>query len=203
MRIARDLHDTLLQSCQGVLLKFRAVTYMLPDRPAEARSLLDATLEQARHAMQQGRDAVQGLRSSTTAGTDLSLAIGALGESLAADVADQPPPEFRVHVEGTPTLLAPHISDEVYLIAGEALRNAFRHARATRIDVDIAYHDRLVRLCVRDNGKGIDPAVLADNEDTGHFGLATMRERGELVGGTLTVRSERDFGTEVELTIPG
>ncbi len=104
-------------------------------------------------------------------------------------------------VEGTPRDLHPILRDDIYRIAGEALRNAFRHAHARRIEVEITYDDRQFRLQVRDDGKGIDRAVLADDR-LGHFGLPGMRERAELVGGRLDVWSEVGAGTEIDLTIP-
>jgi signal transduction histidine kinase len=107
----------------------------------------------------------------------------------------------HVAVKGRPRDLHPILRDEIYRIAGEALRNAFRHAHARRIEVEITYNDRQFRLQVRDNGKGIDPAALAE-ERRGHFGLPGMRERAELVGGRLDVWSEVGVGTEVDLRIP-
>ncbi len=200
-RIARDFHDTLLQSFQGVLMKFHAVTYMLMDRP-EAQKTLETVIEQARRAITEGRDAVQGLRSSTVVTNDLARAISALGEELAADQTGQNCPEFRVQVEGTPRDLAPLVRDEVHRIASEALRNAFRHARAGRIEVEIRYDQRRLRLRVQDNGKGIDPKVLSGGGRAGHYGLPGMHERAKLVGGKLAVWSEVGSGTEAELTIP-
>jgi signal transduction histidine kinase len=201
-RIARDLHDTLLQSFQGVLLKFHAVMFALPDRPAEARKTLESAIEQARAAIAEGRDAVQGLRSSVVVTNDLARAITTFGEGLASDHNGQQARDFRVHVEGTSRDLAPLVRDEVYRIASEALRNAFRHARARRIEVEIHYEKWLLRMRVRDDGKGIDAQVLGAGGRGGHHGLAGMRERAELVGGKLAVWSELESGTEIELTIP-
>jgi signal transduction histidine kinase/ligand-binding sensor domain-containing protein len=201
-RIARDFHDTLLQSFQGVLLKFHAVTYLFPDRPDEARKTLESVIEQARQAITEGRDAVQGLRSSTSVTNDLSRTINTLGEELAANQTGQNSPEFLVIVEGAPRDLVPLVRDEVYRIGSEALRNAFRHAQARRIEVEIRYDIRRLRLQVRDDGKGIDSKILAEGGRNGHYGLAGMRERAKLAGGKLAVRSKLDSGTEVELTIP-
>jgi signal transduction histidine kinase len=105
-------------------------------------------------------------------------------------------------VEGTPRHLHPILRDEVYRLAGEALRNAFWHAQAQRIEVAIRYDQKQFRLRVRDDGKGIDPKVLGGEGREGHYGLHGMRERAKLVGGKVTVWSERDSGTEVELSIP-
>jgi signal transduction histidine kinase len=200
-RIARDLHDTLLQSFQGVLLQFQAVMYLLPDH-SEARNKLDKVIEQAREAITEGRDAVQGLRSSTLVANDLARAISLLGQGHAADQTGENRPEFRVDVGGTPTDLAPLVRDEVYRIAGEALRNAFRHAGAKRIEVDIHYDKRQLRLRIRDDGKGIDRQVLNEGGRARHHGLPGMRERAKLAGGQLSIWSEPDSGTVIEITIP-
>jgi signal transduction histidine kinase len=201
-RIARELHDTLLQSFQGALLRFRAVTYMLPDRPADARGMLENAIDQARQAIVEARDAVQGLRSPALATTDIAVAIATLAETLSFDHGSQRPPVFQVNVEGTARELPPIVHDEVYRIAGEALRNAFRHASASRIEVDIRYDQGSFRLRVRDDGKGIDPGSTGRRTSDGHYGLAGMQERAKLVGGTLSIWSKLDSGTEAELTIP-
>ena len=203
-RIARDLHDTLLQSFHGVVLRFQAAALLLPDRAAEARETLDTAIDSAAQAIVEGRDAVLGLRPQTIANNDLAEVMSALGDELsAADRAPQPRPHFRVRVEGTPRDLATLVRDEVYRIAREALRNAFQHGRATGIEVEIRYDRRQFRLRVRDDGVGIEPAVFADGGRAGHYGLAGMRERAELLGGTLAVWSEPDAGTEMELNLPG
>jgi signal transduction histidine kinase/ligand-binding sensor domain-containing protein len=200
-RIARDLHDTLLQSFQGVMMKFHAVTYMLTDRP-DAKRNLDAVIEQAREAIIEGRDAVQGLRSSTLVGNDLAKAISVLAEDLAAHHINQSPPQFCLQVEGETRELVPLIRDEVYRVASEALRNAFRHSQAEKIEVEIHYNPKQFRLRVRDNGKGIGTSVLTGVVLSGHYGLPGMQERAKLIGGQLNVWSELDSGTEIELTIP-
>jgi len=201
-RIARELHDTLLQSFQGVLLKFYAVSYLLPDRPAEAQQKLEGVMEEARQAITEGRDAVQGLRSSTVVSNDLARAISTFGEGLVADQIDPDAPDFRVLVVGASRDLPPILRDEVYRIAGEALRNAFRHAGAKRIEVEIHYDKRLLRMQIRDDGKGIDPQVLGTGGRAGHHGLPGMHERANIAGGKLAIWSERGEGTEIELTIP-
>jgi len=201
-RIARDLHDTLLQSFQGVLLFLQSGIHLLPDRPAEAKRTLEGAAEQAERAIIEGREAVQGLRASTVERNDLALAIKTLGGELAAAGSNSHHPEFSVQVEGIPRNLHPILRDEVYRIAGEAMRNAFRHADAKQIEVEIRYDERQLRLRVRDDGKGIDPKVLSDQGRKGHYGLPGMRERAKLIGGKLTVWSELDSGTEVELSIP-
>ena len=201
-RIARDLHDTLLQSFHGLLFCFQAVSNLLPTRPAEAKQTLDKAIDQAVQAITEGRDAVQGLRSSTVVTNDLACAITTLGQELAGGETKPNAAEFHVQVEGTTRDLHPILRDEVYRIAGEAVRNAFKHAQARRIQVEIRYDERQFRLRVRDDGKGIDAKLLNEGERPGHYGLRGMRERAKLLGGKLTVWSELDAGTELELRIP-
>ena len=200
-RIARDLHDTLLQSFQGVLLKFHAITFLLPHRPEDARTALDAAIDQASTAITEGRDTVQALRGSVAVTRDLPRAITAFAESLSAESNGARRPAFSVNVEGTPRGLAPLLGDEVYRIAAEAVRNGFRHAQASRIEVELHYDRRQFRMRVRDDGKGIDPAVLDGGGHDGHFGLIGMQERAKVIGGTLEVWSDLGAGTEVELTV--
>ena len=201
-RIARDLHDTLLQSFQGLMLHFQTGIDLLPGRPAEAQKTLEIAIDRADQAIAEGRDAVQGLRASTVETNDLASAVRILGEELRAEGTNKNSTLFEMEVEGTPRNLHPILRDEVYRITGEALRNAFRHARAQRIEVEILYGERRLRLRVRDDGKGIEPKLLSGDGRAGHYGLHGMRERSELVGGKLAVWSKLGSGTEVELSIP-
>jgi signal transduction histidine kinase len=200
-RIARELHDTLLQSFQGLMLHFQAVYDMLP--PGQAREALEAALDRADRAIVEGRDAIQNLRSSTTVTNELAQALAALGEELGCARADGgASPTLKVSVEGTPRELHPILRDDIYRIAREALLNALRHANANKIEADITYAERLLRLRIRDDGKGIDPNLLDAGRD-GHWGLPGMRERAEQIGARLDIWSELGAGTEVELRIPG
>jgi signal transduction histidine kinase/ligand-binding sensor domain-containing protein len=201
-RIARELHDTLLQSLHGLLLRFQAASNLLPARPDEAKNKLDTAIDQASQAIAEGRGAVQGLRSSITVTNDLALAIRTLGEELVVGDTSQNP-DFDVAVEGTVHNLHPIVRDEVYRIAAEALRNAFLHSQAKRIEVEIRYDTRQLRLRIRDNGKGIDPQLLGNEGRAGHWGLRGMRERAKLMGGHLDIWSSIQSGTEVELVVPG
>jgi signal transduction histidine kinase len=201
-RIARELHDTLLQSFHGLLLRFQTASYLLPERPADAKANLDGAIAQAAKAITEGRDAVQGLRASTLERNDLAMAIRTLGDELATDAGAAQPPTLSVAVEGQTRDLHPIVRDDIYKIAAEALRNAFRHAQARRVEVEIRYDDEQFRLRVRDDGKGIDREVLASQGIEGHFGLRGMPERAALIGGKLAVWSEVGTGTEVELRLP-
>jgi len=200
-RIARELHDTMLQSFQGLMMKFYSLTY-IRDLPAEARERLKVFLEQGQQAINEGRGAVRGMRSSTVIQNDLVRALAMNGERLAAEQTAQNPVDFRVLVEGESRDLHPILRDEVYRIASEATCNAFRHSGATRIEVEICYDKKQLRVRVQDNGKGIGPRVLDGGGREGHYGLPGMQERAKLAGGKLSVRSKLNSGTEVELTIP-
>ena len=201
-RIARELHDTLLQSFHGLLLRFQTALRLLPERPVDARAQLESAINQAEDALVEGRDAVQGLRASTVQHNDLAEAISALGEELATESADSSHAAFRVMVEGTPRMLHPMVRDEIYRIAAEALRNAFRHAEAHQIEVEIRYDGQEFRLRVRDDGRGFELGTAAAQDRKGHYGLRGMRERAKIAGGTLRVWSEIGAGTELELQIP-
>jgi signal transduction histidine kinase/streptogramin lyase len=200
-RIARELHDTLLQSAHGLLLRFQTVSQLLPGRPMEAKEKLDNAIDQTADFITEARDEVQGLRDSTVQGNDLALAISTLGQELGTDSTNHQP-AFRVAVEGEARNLHPILRDEIYKIAAEALRNAFRHSQARQIEVEIRYDNQQLRLRVRDDGKGVDPAILSGQGSEGHYGLPGMRERATLIGGNLVVWSEVDAGTEVELLVP-
>jgi signal transduction histidine kinase len=202
-RIARELHDTLLQSFQGVTLLFQRARNLLPERAAEAMQTLDRALDGADEAMAEGRDAIHDLRSPASAAKGLAEEITALAEELVAKDGSKDPVQSRVVIEGSAQTLHPDVHIEIYRIAREALRNAFRHSEGRRIETEIAYSDGLFRLRIRDDGKGIDPNVRDRCERTGHWGLRGMRERAERLGGQLKVWSEPGAGTEVELQIPG
>jgi signal transduction histidine kinase len=200
--IARELHDTLLQSFHGLLLRFQIVSELLPERPVEAKEQLDRSIERAAKAITEGRDAVQGLRASTVETNDLARAVNSLGEEMATDPANHAAPAFQVTVEGEPRDLHPILRDEIYRIAAEALRNAFNHAEARQVEAEIRYGHQQFRLRVRDDGKGMDTVVLSGEGPEGHFGLRGMRERAKVIGGKLVVWSEVGAGTEVELIVP-
>ena len=201
-RIARELHDTLLQSFHGLLLRFQTVSHVWAERPELAKEKLDSAINAAASAITEGRNAVQGLRESTVGTSDLADAIGTLGAELAGAPGDHPAPAFHVTVEGEPRPLHPILRDDIYKITAEALRNAFRHAEATNVDVEIRYDRQQFRLRVQDDGKGFDEALLPRQAAAAHYGVPGMRERAVLMGGTLTVWSKEGAGTAVELCIP-
>jgi signal transduction histidine kinase len=201
-RIARELHDSLLQGLQGLMFRLQAVRELLPERPLEAIAMLDAALERGDQAITEGRRAVRDLRESALARDGLTEMLAALGEEFAGS-APEPKPNYQVLVEGKPMLLEPWIHDEVYRVAREAIRNAFRHARATRIEVELTFGGSQLSIRIRDDGVGIDAHIMALGRREDHWGLLGMRERAVSLDGKLDIRSERGAGTEVELRVPG
>jgi ligand-binding sensor domain-containing protein/signal transduction histidine kinase len=202
-RIARELHDTLLQSFHGSLFRFQAARNMLPLRREEAMQALDGALSRAEEAMAEGRDAIQGLRFEPSAHTDVEHLLKSMGQELqSSQDANHNWASFGLTVEGKREALSPIVQDEIYRIARELMRNAFRHADARRIEAEIRYDHAQLRLRVRDDGKGIAPEVLREGSRAGHWGLPGMRERAKRIGARLDIWSQTGTGTEVELTVP-
>ena len=195
-RIARDLHDTLLQSFQGLLLRLQVVNDLLAE--GKAKDQLEQTLQRADQAVMEGRSAVYDLRSPTTITNDLHQALRTLGDELVT----QDSAAFHLVVEGAARDLHPLIRDEIYRIAVEALRNAFGHARAHHIETEIASGGRALLLRIRDDGVGI-PSKILEQGCPGHYGLTGMRERTRQIGGKLEIWSGAKAGTEIEISIPG
>lgn len=202
-RIARDLHDTLLQSFHGLLFRFQAARNMLPRRPEEAMQALDGAIVRTEQAIAQSREAIQGLRSGQEDQGDLAQLLTAMGQELAASPdGNGDSPIFGVTVEGEPQVLSPPLQDEVCRIAREVLRNAFQHASARHIEAEIRYDDDSLRLLIRDDGRGIDSKVLEEGGRAGHWGLRGVRERAQQIGAQVEFWSEAGAGTEVRLTVP-
>lgn len=195
-RIAQELHDTLLQSVLGASMQLGAAMANLPsDSPVKPK--LDPILQLMEQGIEEGRKAIQGLRSSHPPTLDLVLALSGVQQELSVerDV------DFRVNVAGRQQPLRPPIKDELYRIGREALVNAFRHSGAKRVDFELEYADNDLCLRVRDNGCGIDPLLLEAGRK-GHWGLAGMRERAARIGAVLKISSSTSAGTEIELCVP-
>jgi len=195
VRIARELHDTLLQTVQGLMLRLQVVDEMLP--PGKAKEELEETLEVGDQAIIEGRNTVGDLRKPL-ATNDLARSVRTLGDELASGNNAA----FRLVVEGPARELHPIVRDELYRIAREALRNAFAHAKAKHIEAEITYEDRLLRLRIRDDGEGIPTEILEEGR-SGHFGLAGMRERAKQIGSKLTIWSGAGAGSEIEVSVAG
>jgi signal transduction histidine kinase len=201
-RIARDLHDTLLQGFQGLMFRLQAVRQLLPERPGDAAKSLDSAMQVGDQAIGEGRDSVQSLHSSSVDDRDLATSLNALGTELAAGIDPRSKPQYRVVVEGRPRELTAAVRDDAYRIAREAVRNAYEHAKAGHIETEVTFGDADLTIRVRDDGIGVDPQILACGQRAGHWGLPGMRERSESFGGRLHIWSEGNAGTEVELRIP-
>ncbi len=194
MRIAQELHDTLLQGLFAVSMRLHAaVEYLPPDSPEKPQ--FNSVLLALNRVVEEGRRAVQGLRSPhgrfSSLGRDLADVPSELGLTATAG--------FRVVVEGRQRELKPEFRDEVYRIGREAIINAYRHSHANDIETEIEYRSAELRVAVRDNGCGIDPHLL---KRQGHWGLLGMRERAERIGARLRILSKVAMGTEIELCVP-
>ena len=195
-RIARELHDTLLQDFHAVILHFEAASKHLPKGDPTRREF-EQGLDYADEVLVQGRDRIHDLRSDTSANDQLSESLSRYGNQLA-----QPrTASFSMRVTGVEDRLDPIVRDEIYRIGREALGNAFKHSSGSAIEVDIIYDSSAVEMRIRDNGVGIDPEVLLHGRP-GHWGLSGMRERAQKIGATFSVRSRPQEGTELELVLP-
>jgi signal transduction histidine kinase len=194
-RIAQELHDTLLQGFLSASMQLHVAADQLSDR-SEVKPQVNRVLALMSQVIEEGRNAVRGLRSSKTDSLDLEEAFSTVQHELGIEGVD-----YKVISIGTRRALHPLLRDEVYRIGREAIVNAFRHARASRIEVMVEYDSNRLRVSIRDNGSGIDPAVLRSGRE-GHWGLSGMRERAERIGARLQVWSSANGGTEVELNVP-
>jgi signal transduction histidine kinase len=164
---------------------------------------LDEAIHSAEAAIAEGRDAIGDLRSGSAAQSDLAHLFAAAGQELSGvAVSNGGSPAFRVTVEGSRRDIKTALQDEVYRIGREILRNAFRHARAKKIEVEIRYDAQEFRVRFRDDGIGIDPKVFNEGARAGHWGLPGVRERAKLAGAQLDSWSEVGAGTEVQVTVP-
>ena len=192
--IAQELHDTLLQGFFAVSLRLRTAADLLPVDSA-AKEEFNGVLHLMDSVLEEGRRAVQGLRSSQ----DLYPSLGHALAGVPSDLGLLSPAGFRVVVEGQKRELKAALRDEIYRIGREAIVNAYRHSRANRIEAEVEYRSSGLRIAVRDNGCGIDPQLL---RRSGHWGLQGMRERAERIGAQLRILSKVTLGTEVELCVP-
>jgi ligand-binding sensor domain-containing protein/signal transduction histidine kinase len=197
-RIARDLHDTLLQSVQGLILKFHAVSKQIP-ADAPAHDALEKTLDHADQVLAEGRDRIRNLRVNAESLSDLPAAF----RRVAKETTQSGTPTFKTVVEGSGRELHPLVLNESYCIGREALVNALTHSHGLHVEVEITYDSRQFRLRVRDDGRGIDSQILEEGGRSDHWGLQGMRERAQRIGAQLNLWSRPQTGTEVELIVPG
>jgi ligand-binding sensor domain-containing protein/signal transduction histidine kinase len=196
-RIAQELHDTLLQGFVSASMQLHVAADQVPTE-SPAKPTINRVLDLMGRVIEEGRNAVRGLRTTPAAGDDLEQAFYRAQQELSVMSNS----EFRVIVEGRPRPLHPMVRDEVHRLGREALMNAFHHASAKHIEVELEYAAHHLRMLVRDDGVGIDPEVLESGRQ-GHWGLSGMRERAERMGARLRLWSRAGAGTEVELSVPG
>lgn len=197
-QIARDLHDTLLQSVQGLILKFAAVAKQIHhDDPAH--DALEKTLDRADQVLAEGRDRVRNLRVDSESLNDLPAAF----QRVAEETPQVRKATLKTVIEGGVRELHPIVLHESYSIGREALINALTHSDGRHVEVEITYDSRQFRLRVRDDGRGIDPGIVELGGRPGHWGLQGMRERAQKVGAELKLWSRAETGTEIELIVPG
>jgi len=202
-RIARDLHDTLLQSFQASLIQMQAARNLFSRRSEQAVQNLDEAITMAAEAIANGRGAIQHLRSQPAPQRDLTELLTELCQDLTrSQETKETPVNFHVAVTGERQDLEPILQDDVYQIARELLWNACQHAQASHIEIEIRYERRLLRVHVRDDGAGIKPEILKAGGRPGHWGLAGMQERAKRIGSRLDFWSQAGAGTEAQLKVP-
>ena len=198
-RLARELHDTLAHSLSGVAVQIEAVRALWDSNPERAEIILARIDETARTGLTEARRALQALRATPLQDLGLALALETAGEEAASRAG------ATLHTD-LPTRLAvnlePHVEQGLYRIAQEALENIVRHARASVITINVGCtHDGLVILEISDDGIGFDTTQLETKTETGHYGLQGMAERVGLSGGTFSVESGLDKGTQIKVSI--
>lgn len=195
MRIAREMHDGLLQYVSGIALQIRAVLPRVRSAPEEAATVLERILELAERASTEARLALVGMRHFTESGDVVKALQGTVERTLEGSSLG-----FSVNVRGKTRAMSPPICDAATLIVQQAITNVLRHAQAQRVQLGVEFGMRRLRVSVRDDGRGFVP----DHGATGatHFGLVGMRERAKEIGAELRVLSELERGTTVTVLVP-
>jgi signal transduction histidine kinase len=195
--IARELHDTVLQGAYGLILRFQAVAERMPSSDP-TRDTIEDTLVRAERVIAEGRMRVDGLRTQSDGGRGLQTALSC----VAKDVAPGSSAEVSVSSEGRTRALHTIVRDEVYWIAREAIVNALRSAHARKVEVELSYRNGDLCVRIRDDGRGIDPALLEAGGRPGHWGIRGMRERARRIGAAFDIWTGPDVGTEVSVRVP-
>jgi signal transduction histidine kinase/ligand-binding sensor domain-containing protein len=197
IRIARELHDTLLQGIQGLLLSFHAAAAKVPAE-SDSKKALEKALATADCMILEGRDRIHRLRTQNLSGTELESAI----EGAASELGSLAKIPFSLRRTGTLQPFRPGVADEMRYIVREALTNAFRHSGASQISVTLDYGKRRFTLICCDNGHGFRSADLQQSEEQGHFGLRGMAERADRIGAAFDYQSARGEGTRIRVVLP-
>jgi signal transduction histidine kinase len=196
-RLSREIHDTLLQSLVGVALQFDGIAAAIDPSSASAREQLVRVRRQVEAYIREARQSIHDLRSPVLERRDLATALREFAKNASADTGVR----FTSIVSGTPSTPSPKVENQLLRIGQEAITNALRHAHAERVHLELTFGRNSISLLVSDNGCGFDSSHwFADSGS--HYGLTTMRERAEELGGTLTVITAVGRGTSVEAVIP-
>jgi signal transduction histidine kinase len=194
--IARELHDTLLQSTQGLIYTFQSLAEEI-DTGSPVRAQMEASLDRAEGLLNEARDRVTSLRKARN-----EFDVEAMIRRAAVELFSDTPTQFSVVRTGSPKPLMPNCAEEVYNVAREALTNVRRHAHAAAVEVELDYARDRFRLSIRDDGRGMDPDAVAEESSHGHFGITGMRERARQLGASIEILSRLAAGTELELVLP-
>jgi signal transduction histidine kinase len=197
IRIARELHDTLLQGVQGLLLAFHVAAEKVP-ADHESKKTLEKALTTADRVILEGRNRVSRLRSVYLTDSELKDSI----ERFARDLNGHRAIEFVAERKGGNDSLQAPIVEEIFCIAREAVANAFRHSESSRIVIGLDYQRRQFVFSCRDNGRGFDLADQQTTQTNGHWGLRGMSERAEKIGAKFSFESGTGKGTEVRVVLP-
>jgi signal transduction histidine kinase len=196
-RIAQELHDTLLQDFQAMILRFHNISRRLVSGDPN-RLEMDEGLRLADKVLAEGRNRIRDIRADTKALNELSEAFADCGNEL----SHLRPVSFNVKVTGEQIGIGPIVRDEIYRIGREAVANAFTHSECSKIEIELAYHLREFKMTIRDDGKGIDPAFLNGGGKPGHWGIHNMRDRARKIGASLEFTSMPNAGTTLKLKVP-
>jgi signal transduction histidine kinase/ligand-binding sensor domain-containing protein len=196
-RMARELHDTLLQSLAGLELQVDAISSQLDTGPGRVKQQLDRVRRQIQRDVTEARQSIWDLRSPSLQSRDLATALEQLGEVVTASS----PARFEFVMTGVPQRCSPKLEEHLLRVGREAVSNAARHAQASVVRLELAYAPDTITLSVSDDGRGFDVQEAARLAD-GHWGVATMQERAEAIGGRLRVVSRPGAGTHLEMVAP-
>jgi signal transduction histidine kinase len=192
-RLARELHDTLAHTLSSSSVQLEAIKALFDRNPSEAKKMLSRTLENTKNGLAETRRALVDLRSSELEAYGLTQAL----KNMVSSAADRAGFITEFHLEKELDMLPEDITHCLYRCAQEAIENTLRHANAKKVTVNLMADGDEVVLSIRDNGKGFEPQEL----DKEHLGIRGMRERVEMLGGTLAIESAKKQGTEIKITL--
>jgi signal transduction histidine kinase len=196
-RLAREMHDTLIQGCAGVSALLEAHSSLDDSEPSAKDDLLGCVRTQLRSAINEAREAVWDLRHADGSATVIGPILGNMTQQVSHEFGV--PVEYKV--SGRPFDLDQSTAHELLMVVREALHNAIRHGQPSKVRVDIAFEKKELKVQVRDDGRGFDTAMVS-SQPNGHYGLVGIRERAKRIGGILVLHSRLGTGTDLTLSVP-